>query len=69
MTTSDIRWIIPGHHLRAGTQPGIHEVLAFFDQLGKGNFKAEPLVVVENGHYVIDHHCGWTEKAGSLDLT
>ena len=66
---SDIRWTIPGHHPLAGTKQGIDEVLAFFDQLGKANFKAQPLAVVENGDYVIDHHRGWSDVAGGLDLT
>jgi ketosteroid isomerase-like protein len=66
---SDISWTIPGHHPLAGTKRGIDEVLAFFDQLGKANFKAQPLVVVENGDHVIDHHRGWSEEAGGLDLT
>ncbi|MBA2676101.1 MAG: nuclear transport factor 2 family protein [Ramlibacter sp.] len=66
---SDISWTIPGHHPLAGTKRGIDEVLAFFDQLGKANFKAQPLVVAENGDYVIDHHRGWSEEAGGLDLT
>lgn len=65
----DIRWTIPGHHPLAGTRRGIDEVLAFFDQLGKANFKAQPLVVVESGEYVIDHHRGWSDAAGGLDLT
>ncbi len=65
----DISWTIPGHHPLAGTKRGIEEVLAFFDQLAKANFKAQPLVVVESGDYVIDHHRGWSEEAGGLDLT
>jgi uncharacterized protein len=65
----DIAWTIPGHHPLAGTKRGVDEVLAFFDQLGKANFKAQPLVVAENGDYVVDHHRGWSEEAGGLDLT
>lgn len=65
----DISWVVPGHHPLAGTKRGIAEVLAFFDQLGKANFKAQPLAVVESGEYVIDHHRGWSEVAGGLDLT
>lgn len=65
----DIRWTIPGHHPLAGTRRGIDEVLAFFDQLGKANFRAQPLVVAESGDYVIDHHRGWSDVAGGLDLT
>lgn len=65
----DIRWTIPGHHPLSGTKHGVEEVLAFFDQLRKANFKAEPLVVAESGDYVIDHHRGWSDVAGGLDLT
>ena len=65
----DIAWTIPGHHPLAGTKRGVDEVLAFFDQLAKANFKAQPLVVAENGDYVVDHHRGWSEEAGGLDLT
>jgi len=65
----DITWTIPGHHPLSGTKRGVDEVLAFFDQLARANFKAEPLVVVENGDYVVDHHRGWSDVAGGLDLT
>lgn len=65
----DIRWTIPGHHPLCGTKHGVEEVLAFFDQLGKAGFKAQPLVVAESGDYVIDHHRGWSDVAGGLDLT
>ena len=41
----DIVWQIPGHHPLAGQKRGIEEVLAFFDQLGKADFKAQPLVI------------------------
>lgn len=65
----DIEWTIPGHHPLAGTRHGVAEVLAFFDQLGKAAFHAEPLAIAESGDYVIDHHRGWSEVAGGLDLT
>jgi ketosteroid isomerase-like protein len=65
----DICWTIPGHHPLAGTKEGIDEVLAFFDQLAKANFKAEPLVLAVSGDYVLDNHRGWSEEAGGLDLT
>ncbi|MCE4557970.1 nuclear transport factor 2 family protein [Roseateles cellulosilyticus] len=65
----DIAWTIPGHHSLAGTKRGVEEVLAFFHQLAKANFKAEPMVIAEQGDYVIDHHRGWSEEAGGLDLT
>lgn len=65
----NIVWRIPGHHPLAGEKQGIDEVLAFFDQLGKADFKAQPLVIVEQGDYVIDHHRGWSEAGSGLDLT
>lgn len=67
--SEDIEWTIPGHHPLSGTKRGIDEVLAFFDQLGKANFKAQPFAIAENGDYVIDHHRGWSDVAGGLDLT
>lgn len=65
----DIAWTIPGHHPLSGTKRGIAEVLAFFDQLARADFKAEPLVVVEQGDYVIDHHRGWSEVGPGIDQT
>lgn len=65
----DIAWTIPGHHPLAGTKRGIEEVLAFFDQLARANFQAQPLVIAEHGDYVVDHHRGWSDQAGGLDLT
>ncbi len=64
----DIVWRIPGHHYLSGEKKGIDEVLAFFDELSVANFKAEPLVVVENNDYVIDHHRGSSEAGSGLDL-
>jgi ketosteroid isomerase-like protein len=65
----DIVWTIPGHHPLAGPKRGIAELMAFFDQLARANFKAQPLVIAENGDYVVDHHRGWSEVAPGLDLT
>jgi ketosteroid isomerase-like protein len=67
--SDDIIWRIPGHHPLAGPKHGIEEVLAFFDQLGKAGFEAQPLVVVEQGDYVVDHHRGWSKAGNGLDLT
>lgn len=64
----DILWHIPGHHPLAGTKRGITEVLAFFDQLGKAGFQAQPLAVAEHGDYVLDHHRGWSTQGSGLDL-
>jgi len=65
----DIVWHIPGHHPLAGDKQGVKEVMAFFDQLGKAGFQAEPLVVAEQGDYVVDHHRGWSTVGSGLDLT
>ena len=65
----DILWRIPGHHPLAGAKHGIHEVLAFFDQLAKAGFQAQPFAIAEQGDYVIDHHRGWSTAGGGLDLT
>ena len=64
----DIVWRIPGHHPLAGPKQGIEEVLAFFDQLAKADFQAQPLVIAEQGDYVIDHHRGWSTQGNGLDL-
>ncbi len=64
----DIVWRIPGHHPLSGDKHGIAEVLAFFDQLGKANFQAQPLVVAEQGDYVVDHHRGWSTAGSGIDL-
>lgn len=65
----DIVWRIPGHHPLAGPKQGVEEVLAFFDQLGKAGFQAEPKVIAEHGDYVVDHHRGWSDAGPGLDLT
>ena len=65
----NILWHIPGHHPLAGTKSGIREVLAFFDLLGKADFKAQPLVIAEHGDYVVDHHRGWSTAGSGLDVT
>lgn len=60
--TSDIEWTIPGHHALSGTKRGVEEVAAFFTQLGKAGFQAEPLFLGANEEYVVDIHRGWTTE-------
>ena len=67
--SDNIVWHIPGHHPLAGPKHGVEEVLAFFDQLGKAGFQAEPLVIAEQGDFVVDHHRGWSTAGSGLDLT
>ena len=55
-----IVWRIPGHHPLAGEKRGADEVLAFFAQLAKAKFKAEPIFFQAQGDYVVDIHRGWS---------
>jgi len=57
----DIEWHVPGHHPLAGTKKGIEEVIAYYKQLQKANFKAEVLILEANDNHVIDCHRGWAE--------
>ena len=64
----DIEWTIPGHHPLSGTKRGVEEVAAFFTQLGKAGFQADPLFLETNDEYVVDIHRGWTtEGVGQVD--
>ncbi|MET8874046.1 nuclear transport factor 2 family protein [Nocardia sp. NPDC004604] len=66
--TDDIEWTIPGHHPLSGTKRGVEEVAAFFTQLAKAGFQAEPLFLESNDEYVVDIHRGWsTEGVGKVD--
>ena len=59
----NVVWRIPGHHPLAGEKRGADEVAAFFAQLGKGNFKADPIFFQAQGDYVVDIHRGWSNVA------
>ena len=64
----NVRWTIPGHHPLAGTKVGVQEVLAFFAQLNKTGFKAEPIFLEASQEYVVDIHRGYsTLGEGSVD--
>jgi len=66
----DIVWRIPGRGPLAGEKRGADEVLAFFAQLAKGGFRAEPIVLAAGGDWVIDLHRGWsTTGEGQVDIT
>lgn len=56
----NITWRIPGHHPLAGEKRGVDEVIAFFTQLAKGNFRADPIFFQAQGDYVVDIHRGWS---------
>jgi uncharacterized protein len=55
----DVTWAIPGHHPLSGVKRGAEEIAAYFAQLPKANFQAEPLAIAAEGDYVIDVHRGW----------
>lgn len=57
----DIRWVIPGKHPLSGVKNGPQEVVDYLKQLGKGSFKASPIVMGVNDEYVIDCHLNWSE--------
>ncbi|NJL37616.1 MAG: SnoaL-like domain-containing protein [Leptolyngbyaceae cyanobacterium RM2_2_4] len=65
----DITWTIPGHHPLAGTKRGVDEVLAFFEELDKAQFRAEVLFLGGNDNYVVDVHRGWSnlEQGENID--
>jgi ketosteroid isomerase-like protein len=66
----DIEWTIPGRHPLSGTKRGISEVVAFFDQLAKAGFMAQPIFLGANEEYVVDVHRGWsTQLDGKVDTT
>ena len=52
----NIKWHIPGDHPLSGIKNGIEEVLEYFKLLGKGVFKAEPIIMGVNDTHVIDCH-------------
>lgn len=66
--TDDIRWTIPGHHPLSGTKVGVDEVLAFFTELNKVGFQAEPLFLEASEEYVVDIHRGFSNRGeGKVD--
>ena len=64
----NIKWHIPGEHPLSGTKTGIHEVLEYFRQLGKGSFKAEPIIMGVNDTHVIDCHRNWSNLDNDENL-
>jgi len=63
----DIEWHVPGHHPLAGTKRGVEEVIAYYKQLQKANFRAEVIILEGNDHYVMDCHRGWA-KVGDVKI-
>lgn len=65
---SDVLWHIPGRHPLAGTHKGVSEVIAFFDLLGKANFKAESIYLGADERHVVDVHRGWSGNGDGADV-
>lgn len=64
----DIIWRIPGHHPLSGPKHGADEVLAFFDQLAKADFKADVQAISAVDDYVLEFHRGWSDYGPKLDV-
>ncbi len=64
----DIKWHIPGNHPLSGTKTGVNEVLEYFQQLNKGAFQAESIVMGVNDNFVIDCHKNWSTIADGENL-
>jgi hypothetical protein len=62
--SDDISWRIPGRHPLSGEKRGKAEVTAFFTELAKAGFKAEPIFFGASEHYVVDIHRGWSNVQG-----
>ncbi|TDB76293.1 nuclear transport factor 2 family protein [Micromonospora sp. KC723] len=65
----DVRWTIPGHHPLAGVKVGVTQVLAFFAQLARAGFRADPICLAADGDWVVDLHRGWSTQPAGLDIT
>jgi uncharacterized protein len=51
LLAADVTWAIPGHHPLSGVKHGGEEIAAYFAQLARANFQAEPLVIAARGDY------------------
>lgn len=64
VTTEDVTWHFPGRHPLGGTKKGVAEVVAFFDQMAKFDFRADRLVIGVADEYVVEAQRVWTEENG-----
>ncbi len=64
----DIKWHIPGKHPLSGTKIGVKAVLNYFQQLNKGAFKAEPIIMGVSDNFVIDCHRNWSNIENEENL-
>jgi ketosteroid isomerase-like protein len=61
----DVVWRIPGRHPLSGPKRGVDEILAYFDQMGNTNVKAEVLYMSGDDTQVVDVHRGWGDTNGT----
>jgi ketosteroid isomerase-like protein len=64
----NVKWHIPGAHPLSGTKTGLTEVVEYFGKLNKAHFKAEPIVMGVNDHFVIDCHRNWSNLDSGENL-
>jgi ketosteroid isomerase-like protein len=64
----DVVWRIPGHHPLAGEKRGQDEVIAFFSELARGDFQAEPILFQAQGDRVVDVHRGWSNVGSPPEI-
>jgi uncharacterized protein len=55
----DIIWRIPGRHPLSGPKTSAEEIVAYFDQMGKTNVKADVIYMSGDETFVVDVHRGW----------
>jgi ketosteroid isomerase-like protein len=55
-----IKWHIPGEHPLSGTKNGVRAVVEYLKKLEQFSFKAAPIVIGVNDHFVIDCHRNWS---------
>lgn len=67
----DVAWTIPGHHPLAGEHHGPDAVAAYFQQLARVGFQADPIVLASGDDWVVDLHRGWTDNGNgpNVDMT
>jgi ketosteroid isomerase-like protein len=63
----DVVWTIPGRHPLSGPKRGVDEILAYFDQMGTTNVRADVLYMSGDETQVVDVHRGWG-SSGSVSM-
>jgi ketosteroid isomerase-like protein len=65
----DVVWTIPGRHPLAGPKRGAEEIVAYLDQMGGTNVRAEVLYMSGDDTHAVDVHRGWGSTGDtSMDM-